>query len=184
MLWDHFLQILKNYWPHVVLLAGSYFLLRKSYYFALGLNRFKKLSLLNRVVVITGASSGLGKQLAIKCYCEGAKVILLARRVEELKKLCEQLKETTGVNNKNEPMYAYLDINNIDQAAERAILSLLPSGKIDVLFNNAGISMRGNCEDTPIEVHRKVILVLSLIQMCSVIAILVAALIKCSKLCG
>uniref|UniRef100_A0A914S1M3 Uncharacterized protein n=1 Tax=Parascaris equorum TaxID=6256 RepID=A0A914S1M3_PAREQ len=64
-----------------------------------------KLVVRDRTVLITGASSGLGRELAIKFYRQGAKLILTARSIDKLKDLCEQLKGMRDVENKNEPVY-------------------------------------------------------------------------------
>lgn len=113
-----------------------------------------KLDLRDRTVLITGASSGLGRELAVCFYRKGAKVILTARSIDKLKDICEELK-SSNVSNANEPVYKYLDVNDPNGFEE--LISLAPNHKIDVLVNNAGLSMRGSCRDTPMNVYRQVL---------------------------
>jgi short-subunit dehydrogenase len=105
----------------------------------------------DKVVIITGASSGIGKALATECAARGAKLSLGARNNEQLKvnseKLlqlkCEILITTTDVTNE-------MDCKNlIERTLDRY-------GRIDILINNAGISMRALFEDVDLKVLHKV----------------------------
>lgn len=102
----------------------------------------------NKVVVITGASSGIGKALAKECAARGAKLSLAARRTELLDALkaelpgTEILVTTTDVSNENDCR------NLIDQTIHHF-------GRIDVLINNAGISMRALFEEVDLKVIRQ-----------------------------
>lgn len=102
----------------------------------------------NKVVVITGASSGIGKALAKECAARGAKLSLAARRTELLDALKTELSgtdiliTTTDVSNEN-------DCRNL---MERTIQHF---GQIDVLINNAGISMRALFEEVDLKVIRQ-----------------------------
>jgi short-subunit dehydrogenase len=106
----------------------------------------------NRVVVITGASSGFGRGAALKFAEGGAKVVLAARRRRELKEVakeCEQLGAKTLVVD--------TDVSNsgeVEELAERAVAKF---GKIDVWVNNAGVGAVGHFEETPLEEHEQVI---------------------------
>ncbi|QIA08720.1 SDR family oxidoreductase [Draconibacterium halophilum] len=103
----------------------------------------------DKVVVITGASSGIGKALAEKYAAEGFNLVLAARRIERLETLKERLTNVevlpvkTDVSNEEDCKHL------IDKAVERF-------GKINILINNAGISMRAVLEDVDTEVLRKV----------------------------
>uniref|UniRef100_A0A0R3RGJ8 Dehydrogenase/reductase SDR family member 7B n=1 Tax=Elaeophora elaphi TaxID=1147741 RepID=A0A0R3RGJ8_9BILA len=135
---------IKPYIHYVVLPAGLYAASRFLCSLVPGPHHRSKLDLRDRAVLIIGASSGLGRQLAICFYRKGAKVILTARSIDKLRELCEELKSLPDVINRNEPVYKYLDITD-------------PNGvRIDVLVNNAGLSMRGSCKDTPMDVHRQI----------------------------
>src|SRR5660398_181255 len=87
----------------------------------------------NKVVIITGAGSGIGKKTAILFAKEGAKVIVADvnekggnERVDEIKK-------------NGEGFFAKLDVTNREQSKQMVKATLEKYGKIDVLINNAGI---------------------------------------------
>jgi NADP-dependent 3-hydroxy acid dehydrogenase YdfG len=85
----------------------------------------------NKVIVITGASSGIGAATARKLIKLGAKVILAARREDQLKLLVEELGENA--------MYVITDVSkrpDLDNLVKKTIDRF---GKIDVFWNNAGI---------------------------------------------
>lgn len=94
---------------------------------------------------ITGASSGIGKALAIEFAARGAKLILSGRRVSALEDVASQIGGSPLV----------LPFEATDHAAiEQAVASALESGGVDILINNAGISQRSLTVDTTIEVYR------------------------------
>lgn len=103
----------------------------------------------NKVVWITGASSGIGKSLAIALSKENCKLILSARRKAELEKvkaLC---------NNPENVSVLTLDLAETNTLASIANEAISIFGKIDVLINNGGISQRSPIIETTIEVDRK-----------------------------
>ncbi|VDK24428.1 unnamed protein product [Anisakis simplex] len=157
MVWQRAAQMLALVRPYLRVLllpAGAYTLYRLIPALIPGPQHQSKLVVRNRTVLITGASSGLGRELAIKFYREGAKLILTARSIDKLKELCEELKQMQDVENENEPVYEYLDI--CDANGFNEIVSLAKQQPIDVLVNNAGLSMRGTCKDTSMQVYRQV----------------------------
>src|SRR5690606_28171650 len=93
--------------------------------------------LTGRHVVITGASSGIGRAAAIAVADKGAVVFLLARRGEELAAVVEEIRAAGG------SAYGYqcdvTDSESVDQAV-KAILD--EHGHVDMLVNNAGRSIR------------------------------------------
>ncbi|WP_072687288.1 SDR family oxidoreductase [Rhodococcus marinonascens] len=93
--------------------------------------------LMGRHVVITGASSGIGRSSAIATALEGATVILLARRTEELRSVVAEIREAGG------EAFGYpCDITD-DAAVERAVEAILTEhDHVDMLVNNAGRSIR------------------------------------------
>ncbi|PAV64942.1 hypothetical protein WR25_10559 isoform D [Diploscapter pachys] len=152
----HLLQ--SPYLPYALIPASIYAAYRLFYYFLPGAHQLPTLTYKDKTVLITGASSGLGRALAIELHKHGAKLILTARSIVKLKELCAELK-TINPNNPHEPDYSYLDIcepNGFDQLVSKALANKDGVKKIDVLINNAGLSMRGNIQDTPIDVHRRV----------------------------
>ncbi|HYQ56178.1 MAG TPA: SDR family oxidoreductase [Draconibacterium sp.] len=103
----------------------------------------------DKVVVITGASSGIGKALAEKYAAEGFNLVLAARRIERLEALKEKLSNVEVLPVKTDVSIEEDCKHLIDKAIERF-------GKINILINNAGISMRAALEDVETEVLRKV----------------------------
>eukprot|EP00794_Sanderia_malayensis_P009099 gene9099-10071_t len=105
-----------------------------------------------KVVLITGASSGLGEACAWKFAKAGAKVILCARNMDRLQRIRNEI--IKQVDQVEDPKLLYLDLNvesNISKMMEEALKLY---GCIDILINNAGISFRGAVQDTTIDVHR------------------------------
>ncbi len=93
-------------------------------------------SIKNKIVLITGASSGFGYATAKLLGQNGAKLIIAARRVEKLKKLADELNKTEGISS----YVLELDVRN-QKSVENAIKNLPENWKsIDILINNAGLS--------------------------------------------
>ncbi len=94
--------------------------------------------MLDRIVLITGASSGIGAACARLFAGEGAKLILLARRAERLEGLVDEL-VTTGIDREN--LYS-LTVDVRDRLQVESALAQLPDrwSKIEILINNAGLS--------------------------------------------
>ncbi len=105
----------------------------------------------NKVIIITGASSGIGKALAFEASKLGARLVLAARNEESLKEITEQIK----LENKD-VIYCVTDVS-IEGDCEYLIKKTIETfGKIDILINNAGISMRALFNDTKLDVIRQV----------------------------
>ena len=86
----------------------------------------------DRVVMITGASSGFGREAARMLVGLGAKVILGARREENLKKLCDELGSEVAT-------YKATDVTSKEQMHALAQHGIKLFGHIDSLVNNAGV---------------------------------------------
>ena len=88
----------------------------------------------DKVVIITGASSGIGEATAKVLASKGAKVVLGARRGEELKRIVEEIEADGG-----QAVYQELDVT--DPSANEAIVELAKQefGGVDVIFLNAGL---------------------------------------------
>lgn len=94
-------------------------------------------SLKNKIVCITGASSGIGEASAIACAIEGADLILMARRLEKLEALADTLTHQYAVRVKIVP----LDVSD-SKAVENAFADLPAEWQtIDILINNAGLAL-------------------------------------------
>lgn len=104
----------------------------------------------DKVVWITGASSGIGKAMARALDTVGARLILSARNENALKQIIDECQ-----NADNHQILAF-DLTEQDKLASVAKKAWKLNGKIDVLFNNGGISQRSLGIDTDLAVDRKV----------------------------
>ncbi|MEO9869120.1 SDR family oxidoreductase [Ekhidna sp.] len=100
------------------------------------------------VVWLTGASSGIGEQLAYQLAEKGAKLILSARRMEELERVKENCKSNTVAT-------LSLDLSDGFALVQRVKEACTFFGDIDILINNGGISQRDTILNTSLEVDRK-----------------------------
>lgn len=106
--------------------------------------------LADKVVWVTGASSGIGEELASQIAAEGAHVILSARRAPELERVAKE--RCTGAAS---TMVVTLDMSDAE-SLERAHAEVLARhGRVDVLVNNAGVSQRARAIETPVSVIRR-----------------------------
>lgn len=104
----------------------------------------------NRVIWVTGASSGIGRALAIELSKLNSRLILSARNTEQLnetKSLCE---------NTDKVKILPLDIAEYNLAQQKVDEAINLFGTVDILVNNGGISQRSLAKETPIEVDEKV----------------------------
>src|SRR3974377_101913 len=87
-----------------------------------------------KVVVITGASSGLGEATARLLSAQGASVALGARRVNRIKSLAEELTKAGG-----KALAVATDVTNFDHVKHLVEGAVQTFGRIDVMINNAGL---------------------------------------------
>ncbi len=104
----------------------------------------------NKVVVITGASSGIGRSCALEFAKHGAKVVVASRRENILKEVTDEIKCAGG-----QAMLVKTDIRNIDDCQHLIDKTVETFGGIDILINNAGISMRASFEDLKLDVIKE-----------------------------
>lgn len=97
------------------------------------------MSIKDKVVVITGASSGIGRATAKLLATKGANVVLGARREDRLKDLVAEIG--------SKAVYQVTDVTQRAQVHELLQLALTRFGHIDVLYNNAGTMPQGNLSD-------------------------------------
>ena len=87
-----------------------------------------------KVVVITGASSGLGEATARLLSAQGARVVLGARRFDRIQTLASELKASGGT-----AMAIATDVTNYDQVKKLVDAAVQAFGRVDVMINNAGL---------------------------------------------
>ncbi|MCF4966858.1 SDR family oxidoreductase [Nostoc sp. CMAA1605] len=88
----------------------------------------------NKVVVITGASSGIGEATAKLLAQNGAKVVLGARRTHNLEKIVQEIHIAGGIAE-----FKAVDVTNRQDMKEFIDFAVSKFGRIDVIFNNAGV---------------------------------------------
>ncbi|MBI2279886.1 MAG: SDR family oxidoreductase [Bacteroidetes bacterium] len=109
------------------------------------------MELKNKVVWITGASSGIGEALSYAFAKEGCKLVISARRESEL----QRVKTSTNLTD-DSILILPLDLENHVAAPEWVSIILAKFGRIDVLVNNGGLSQKGTAMQTTTEVERKI----------------------------
>jgi short-subunit dehydrogenase len=107
-------------------------------------------SLAGQVVIVTGASAGIGEAVARRLVRGGAKVVVTARRRERLDALAREL-DASGAN----ILAVAGDITSDADRRELVTAALAKFGRIDGLVNNAGYGTRGPVEIVPVELIRK-----------------------------
>lgn len=104
----------------------------------------------NKVVVITGASSGIGKALAFEFASRGSKIVLAARNLEKLLEIETEIR-TQG----NEVLLVKTDVSLEEECKNMIDETINRFGAIDVLINNAGISMRALFADLDVKTMKQ-----------------------------
>ncbi|MFD1774840.1 SDR family oxidoreductase [Paenibacillus rhizophilus] len=104
----------------------------------------------DKVVVIMGASSGIGEATTKKHALEGAKLVIAARREDRLKALVESLHNT-------EISYAVADVSNKEEVQAVIDLAIEKYGRVDVLYNNAGVMPTAPLSETRYDEWRQML---------------------------
>jgi dehydrogenase/reductase SDR family member 7B len=105
----------------------------------------------DKVVIITGGTSGIGKALAHEFGRKGSKIVITGRRQEELEKTIHEL-SAQGI----QIVGMQADVSRVDDNERMAAYAIQAFGKIDILINNAGISMRAMFDELDLDVVRHV----------------------------
>ena len=109
------------------------------------------MSFSKKVAIVTGSSQGIGKAIAVLLSQNGAAVILNGRNQEKLNIVEEEIKAY------NSDVCSFCGDVSDEKVAENLILFALEKfGKIDILVNNVGISIRGDFADLDSDVFKKV----------------------------
>lgn len=104
----------------------------------------------DKVVIITGASSGIGRACAIAFAKQGAGVVLGARDLDKLQEVANECKAFSA-----DAIYVKTDVSREEDCKALIDLAINTFGRIDILINNAGMSMRALFEDTEISVLKR-----------------------------
>lgn len=115
--------------------------------------QLKKLQ--DQVLVITGASSGIGLVTARMAAAAGAKVVLASRNEHDLKAAVEEIRQSGG-----QATYEIADVSSQREVEWIAQTALREYGRIDTWVNNAGVALYGKLMDTPLDDMRRVVDVL------------------------
>ena len=108
----------------------------------------KRISIRKKTIIITGASSGLGESLARLLFEYECQLILLARRIDRLENLRDELMRRHPTY--PQPKLIQIDLSNFEQITSSSqLMNILETQPIDCLINNAGISQRSSALDTP-----------------------------------
>ncbi len=105
----------------------------------------------DKVIIITGASSGIGKALAIDAAKRKAKVVLAARNEAKLQEVQQAISDIGG-----DSLIVRCDVTIEEDCKQMVNKCLEKYGKLDILINNAGISMRAILEEAETSVIRDV----------------------------
>ncbi len=103
----------------------------------------------DKIIWITGASSGIGAALAKVCAAQGAKIILSGRRVEALKAVRDELK--------TDALILPFEVTDYDQLQSHVDAAWAWQGRVDIFVNNAGISQRSLAIHTDPKVYTELI---------------------------
>lgn len=111
------------------------------------MNKLAAEHLKNKNIIITGASGGIGLSVAEQCAARGANLVLLARRLDKLKEIKQDLEQRFSVT-----VHVYqLDVSNTEEIKEVFSKILSEFSRIDVLVNNAGYGLFRYAHEATIE---------------------------------
>ena len=108
------------------------------------------MSFSNKVVWITGASSGIGKALAIELSKQNATLILSSRKTATLELVKQACTEPSKVK------ILALDLEDAKTLHQKATAAIALFGGVDILVNNGGVSQRSFAKDTEISVDKRI----------------------------
>ena len=107
--------------------------------------------LAGKVAIITGATSGMGRDTAYIFAAEGAKVVIVGRNEERAKKVVDKIKADGG-----EAMYVIADMSDLDNVGAIVDKTVEAYGTVDILYNNAGMLSLSTIEEITMDEWQKV----------------------------
>ncbi|CAI9723649.1 Hypothetical predicted protein [Octopus vulgaris] len=140
-----------------ITLAGS-FVFFTVLYLLRGMKR-KKLNIKGKVVLITGATSGLGKACAEIFYKAGCRVILAGRNSERLEKVKTELVGLKEGCSDYKPAILQIDLCDLASIPKKVAEAVSFYDRVDILINNAGQSYRGQVLETILDVDQRLMMV-------------------------
>lgn len=117
----------------------------------------KKVSLRGKHAIVTGGSSGIGKEVAAHLLRRGASVTLIARNEERLIQACEELKTCITDHQNQELKYFSLDVGGSYEDVKSVVEKATCGVSVQILVNCAGTSVAGRLEDLSIEDIKKMV---------------------------
>ena len=106
----------------------------------------------DRIAVITGASTGIGRSIAAAFAAEGAKTVLASRNREKLAAAAHEIQRTSG-----QVLVIQTDVMSEDEVIDLFRQTLDKFGRVDILVNNAGLSQGGPPDELSLELWQRVL---------------------------
>src|SRR4051812_12807518 len=108
--------------------------------------KYQLLPVSEQVIVITGASSGIGLVTAKRAAHRGARLVIAARNEQDLRNACDEIRHDGG-----RAIHVVADVTNPDDVKRIGEAAIDEFGRIDTWVNNAAVSMYGKAHELPIE---------------------------------
>jgi len=105
-----------------------------------------EMKLKDKVAIVTGSTSGMGRATAVLFAREGAKVVITGRNEERAKAVVDQIKSEG-----NEAIYVIVDTSKVEEVKILVDKTLEAYGTVDIVFNNAGALSMSSLQDVSLE---------------------------------
>ena len=106
----------------------------------------------DRIAVITGASTGIGKSIAVAYAAEGAKIVLASRNKEKLESVAKEIEDAGG-----SALVVPIDVTDEDAVIDLYRQTVAAFDRVDILVNNAGVSKGAPTDELSLKVWQEVI---------------------------
>jgi len=104
----------------------------------------------DKVVIITGASSGIGQSCTAQAAAKGARVVLVSRRRDKLQEVADSIPGADKI-------VIQADVGQEDQVRSMVDQVIRKFGRVDVLINNAGVGFKGSIITGPMDLYREML---------------------------